>query len=71
MEEDFIERATALADMTVTNGIDRARIRDQRPNDFEGQCKCGNEIPEARSRLGYFSCVSCQEKKERLSRLFK
>lgn len=70
MEEDFIARANALADSIVTKGIERAQQREPMPQDFDGDCECGEKIPEARVALGYYRCVSCQSTLEKRGRQF-
>jgi RNA polymerase-binding transcription factor DksA len=59
-------REKALADV-------RARANEVIPPDWDCvHCyECGDDIPTERARLGKFRCVSCQETRERGSKLYR
>lgn len=64
MEENILIMAESLSAEEVAAGLAKARLKQKRPEDFDGNCTCGEEIPPARVGLGYYNCVVCQGKKE-------
>lgn len=64
MDENTLELAEQLRAAEVTAGVTKARIRKPKPEDFDGHCECGEEIPKERIDLGFYNCVPCQEKSE-------
>jgi RNA polymerase-binding transcription factor DksA len=68
MDEDFVERAEALARAEVQAGIERARSRMAQPPGFDGTCECGQEIHKQRILLGYYRCLDCQSHNEKRAR---
>jgi len=65
MDEKYLEMAEQVSAAEVTAGLARARILQIKPEGFDGNCECGQEIQSGRIALGYFNCVRCQEKEER------
>ena len=65
MDENFVERAEAMIEAEIQNGIELARARPHEPFGFDGTCKCGNEINPKRVGLGYYLCIDCQSNKEK------
>lgn len=70
MDEKYVEQATELTESIVVAGVATARIKQKRPDAFDGSCECGEEIPEQRIALGYYNCVVCQSKQEGHGRFF-
>ena len=68
MDEKFIECAERLMEEQLRAGIERAQIRASPPPGFDGFCNCGSEIPKKRVELGYYRCLACQVKTERMQR---
>lgn len=67
MDENFLERADELNRSEIEAGIARARNRQAvRPADFDGTCTCGDDIDKARVALGYYRCVRCQTRLEKM-----
>jgi len=71
MDEKILEQAGDFADGQVAEGIARLRKKPPRPDDFDGFCQCGAEIPEARVALELYNCVGCQTALERRSKLYR
>ena len=71
MDERYIEQADAFAEALVAEGMERSRAKQQKPDDFDGYCACGDEVPEARSAAGYYNCVACQTKIEQRKRFYR
>lgn len=71
MDEKFIEQADAFASNLVAGALEKSRIKQIKPENFDGHCECGDEIPEARIAAGYYNCVTCQSKIERRSKLYR
>lgn len=70
MDEKYVELASEQTESTIEAGLANARIKPERPDDFEGFCTCGEEIPEQRIALDYYNCVTCQSRKEGRGRFF-
>lgn len=68
MDERYMEFAERLAEAQVRAGIERAQMRMGPPPGFDGMCDCGAVIPQKRVELGYYRCLDCQTKTERLTR---
>jgi RNA polymerase-binding transcription factor DksA len=66
MDEKFLEMAGQLSAEEVTANLARVRaeITQPKPEDFDGTCTCGEEIPKERVALKYYNCVVCQGRKE-------
>ncbi|WP_155837269.1 TraR/DksA family transcriptional regulator [Herminiimonas sp. CN] len=65
MDEKYLEIADALMNSIIEAGINGARSRQKRPDDFDGDCSCGAAIPTDRVDAGYYNCVPCQERIEK------
>lgn len=72
MDEKTLESADALTTSTIASGIEAARIKQKKPDGFDGTCQeCGKEeVPAERVELGYYNCVTCQSNKEGRGRFF-
>lgn len=48
-----------------------ASFTEEAPRDFDGEScyDCGADIPGARLKLGKFTCVACQTKREKRGKL--
>jgi RNA polymerase-binding transcription factor DksA len=64
MGERQLELAEELTRSIIESGVNKVRNRTLRPDNFEGLCECGAEIPPERVDAGYYNCVPCQEKIE-------
>ena len=74
-EADDLDRAAELTLQLADAAVEEAQraIAPQQVQLPDGswpnpECECGEQIPEARLRLGRIRCVSCQEALERSSR---
>lgn len=71
MDENFIERAEALTRAEVEHSLTRIRstLQDKKPDFFDGSCEiCGEPVPQRRSALGYYRCIDCQSRIEKMRR---
>lgn len=68
MDERYLEQAERLAEAQVRDGIERAQMRMGPPPGFDGTCNCGSDIPQRRIELGYYRCLECQAKREKMAR---
>ena len=60
---DIADRAA----LYIERGLDAAlqRIDVPNPDDGADRCElCGDDVPPARSALGYSTCITCQEEQE-------
>lgn len=64
MDEKHLEMAERLTSDAVTSALAKVRTTQNKPEDFDGTCTCGEEIPPARIGLGYYNCIDCQTAKE-------
>ena len=71
MDEKFLEVADALTHAMTERAIKVCQQKETRPENFEGSCECGDEVPAARVALGYYRCVRCQSHLEGRRRLFR
>lgn len=71
MDEKFIEQADAFATNLVAEALEKSRIKQIKPEDFDGHCACGDKIPEARIAAGYYKCVACQSKIEHRQKFYR
>ena len=71
MDENYVERAAEVSAALVTEGIRRATQRKSPPEDFAGDCECGESVPPRRVELGYFNCVGCQAALEHRRKIFR
>ena len=71
MDEKFLEQADAFAENMVKEGLQRSRAKQPMPEDFDGCCACGDEIPKERIAAGYYNCVPCQSAKELRGKLYR
>ena len=71
MDENQLELADVLMNSIIEGGIKRARVVQKRPEDFEGVCSCGTDIPSQRIDAGYYNCVFCQEQIESRNKYFR
>lgn len=72
MDEKYLEMASeqTLAEAEAGIALVKSRIPVQ-PPDFDGRCKCGEDIPNKRLATGAITCVPCQtviERKRMLTR---
>jgi RNA polymerase-binding transcription factor DksA len=70
MDEKYLEVAEKTTDLLVNDAIARAQVRQVRPKDFDGSCRCGEEVPEGRIAGGYYNCVRCQTLLERRGKTY-
>ena len=71
MDEKFLEMADSVSAAAVAAGVDSARKANEqkKPEDFDGTCTCGEEIPPERVALKFYNCVVCQGRKEERRKL--
>jgi RNA polymerase-binding transcription factor DksA len=69
MDEKYLEQADAFASNLVAEALEKSRTKQIKPEDFDGCCACGDEIPEARIAAGYYNCVICQSAEEHKRKL--
>lgn len=68
---DIIDIANDLIDSEVSRAL--RKIRQNKSQDKEGAkfcVECGDNVPEARQKLGFKLCVPCAEETERRKSLF-
>jgi hypothetical protein len=68
MDENVLEGAEKLRELMVQDGIARCQKKESPPPGFDGTCGCGDDIPPERIALGYYRCLSCQERLEKSRR---
>jgi RNA polymerase-binding transcription factor DksA len=75
MNERFMELARDHQDNLERKALEdvRAQANALMPPDWDGKTcyDCGSDIPKKRLDLVKWTCVSCQEARERGSRLFR
>lgn len=71
MDEKEFEQAAGITESLIDVGVSKARVRQTKPDDFEGHCRCGEEVPRDRISLGFYNCVPCQVKAEGRKKFFK
>jgi RNA polymerase-binding transcription factor DksA len=71
MDEKFVELAEEITRASVITGIEKAREKKRRPDNFDGLCECGDEVPPGRMGLGFFNCIVCQQQQERRAKFYK
>lgn len=71
MDEKEFEQAAGITENLIDAGVSKARIRQNKPDDFEGYCRCGEEVPHDRIKLGYYNCTVCQTKSEERRKFYK
>ena len=64
MDERLFELAEGHVTSMIERGIHNARNKAPKPENFDGFCTCGQEVPADRVAAGYYNCVPCQERIE-------
>lgn len=64
-----------IANNLIDNEVSRAlaKIRENSTQDLKGSefcIECGDEMPDARQKLGFKYCVPCAEERERRKSLY-
>lgn len=67
---DEIDLANDLIDNEVARALSRIRQASQEAKGAEFCVECGEDIPDARQKLGFKFCVPCAEEAERRKALF-
>ena len=70
MDENFLERADELTRSTIDAAVEKCRQKPM-PEGFDGDCDCGATVSRKRISLGYYTCLACQEEKERRLKFFR
>ncbi len=70
---DSLDHASDLEMMHREQALANLRNRVEMPADFEAPyCySCDAEIPAGRLKLGYWTCIQCQEKLELRSKFYR
>jgi len=71
MDEKYLEMADDFTTRLIESGISSARKKAIIPDNFDGNCSCGELIPTERVSSGYYSCVECQTAFERRGKYFR
>jgi RNA polymerase-binding transcription factor DksA len=68
---DEIDFANDLIDVEVSRAINRMRQQTAQSSEGSKTCtECGEDMPEARRKMGFKLCVPCAQESERRGQLF-
>lgn len=69
---DNLDQASEVEESFRQAAISYARSKNSPPKDFDGEScyDCGVPIPEGRLKLGKFTCVDCQQVREKQGKIY-